>query len=44
VEIDPTTFVGLEAVPAAVEHLQGGKSMGKVVVKVGDGGDARARL
>lgn len=47
VEIDPTSFTGLEAVPAAVAHLQGGGSIGKVVVKVGVGGDGsapRARL
>jgi NADPH:quinone reductase-like Zn-dependent oxidoreductase len=34
VEIDPTPFKGLEAVPRAVAHLQGGTSMGKVVVDV----------
>ena len=34
VEIDPTPFKGLEAVPRAVAHLQGGTSMGKVVVGV----------
>lgn len=53
VEIDPAPFTGLEAVPAAVAHLQGGKSLGKVVVDVRSGGGggegpqpggARARL
>ena len=34
IEIDPTPFVGLEAVPSAVAHLQGGNSIGKVVVDV----------
>ena len=33
-EIDPTRFAGLEAVNDAVAHLQGGKSIGKVVVDV----------
>lgn len=32
VELDPSTFVGLEAVFDAVEHLQSGKSIGKVYV------------
>jgi NADPH:quinone reductase-like Zn-dependent oxidoreductase/short-subunit dehydrogenase involved in D-alanine esterification of teichoic acids len=32
VELDPSRFVGLEAVFDAVEHLQSGKSMGKVYV------------
>lgn len=32
VELDPSTFVGLEAVFDAVDHLQSGKSMGKVYV------------
>jgi NADPH:quinone reductase-like Zn-dependent oxidoreductase/short-subunit dehydrogenase involved in D-alanine esterification of teichoic acids len=34
VELDPSRFVGLEAVFDAVEHLQSGKSMGKVFVTV----------
>ena len=34
IEIDPTSFKGLEAVSRAVAHLQGGTSMGKVVVDV----------
>ena len=33
-EIDPTRFAGLEAVNDAVAHLQGGKSIGKVVADV----------
>jgi NADPH-dependent curcumin reductase CurA len=33
VQIDPTEFVGLDAVPNAVEYLHSGKSLGKVVVK-----------
>lgn len=32
--VDPTPFVGLEDVPAAVEHLLSGKNLGKVVVKL----------
>ena len=32
VEMDPSKFVGLEAVFDAVDHLQSGKSMGKVYV------------
>ena len=31
--VDDTTFVGLESVPAAVEHLQSGRNWGKVVVQ-----------
>lgn len=34
VEIDPTPFVGLESTARAVAHLQGGRSIGKVVVDV----------
>lgn len=34
VAIDPTPFLGLEAVPAAVEHLARGRSQGKVVVRI----------
>ena len=34
VEIDKEQFVGIESVPAAVQHLQGGKSSGKVVVRL----------
>jgi NADPH:quinone reductase-like Zn-dependent oxidoreductase/short-subunit dehydrogenase involved in D-alanine esterification of teichoic acids len=34
VEIDPSPFKGLEDVSRAVAHLQGGTSMGKVVVDV----------
>ena len=33
VSIDPAAFEGLEAVPDAVEHLHGGKNVGKVVVR-----------
>jgi NADPH-dependent curcumin reductase CurA len=32
--VDPVEFVGLGAVPAAVERLQSGASSGKVVVQV----------
>lgn len=32
-EIDPTPFVGIEAIPDAVEHLQNGKNAGKVIVQ-----------
>jgi NADPH-dependent curcumin reductase CurA len=32
--VDPVTFVGLEDVPAAVQHLVSGKNIGKVVVKL----------
>lgn len=32
--VDPEPFVGLEAVPAAVEHLLSGKNLGKVVVRL----------
>ncbi len=31
--VDPTPFVGLEAAPDAVEHLLGGRNLGKVVVR-----------
>jgi NADPH:quinone reductase-like Zn-dependent oxidoreductase len=34
VAVDPTPFVGLEAVAAAVEHLHSGRSVGKVVVRL----------
>ena len=34
IEIDPTPFKGLDSVCRAVAHLQGGTSMGKVVVDV----------
>lgn len=34
ISIDPTRFVGLNAVPEAVDHLQAGKSVGKVVVQI----------
>ena len=44
VEIDPTSFIGLEAVPRAVEHLQSGKSMGKVAVMISEGSGARSKL
>lgn len=32
--VDPTPFVGLASAADAVEHLQGGKSIGKVVLQV----------
>ncbi|MDG2242989.1 MAG: zinc-binding dehydrogenase [Rhodospirillaceae bacterium] len=32
--VDPVRFVGLEDVPAAVQHLLSGKNLGKVVVKL----------
>ncbi|NKB43923.1 MAG: zinc-binding dehydrogenase [Alphaproteobacteria bacterium] len=32
--VDPVPFVGLEDVPAAVNHLLSGKNLGKVVVKL----------
>lgn len=32
--VDPVPFVGLEDVPAAVQHLLSGKNLGKVVVKL----------
>ncbi len=32
--VDPVEFIGLEDVPAAVEHLLSGKNLGKVVVKL----------
>lgn len=31
--VDPTPFVGIDAVPDAVEHLQTGKNAGKVIVR-----------
>lgn len=34
VAIDPVQFRGLESVPDAVDHLQAGKSLGKVVVTI----------
>ncbi|KAL4437515.1 hypothetical protein ABPG77_003496 [Micractinium sp. CCAP 211/92] len=34
VEMDPRRFVGLESVPDAVEHLQSGRSVGKVFVLI----------
>lgn len=33
-QMDPRRFVGLEAVPDAVEHLQSGRSLGKVFVQL----------
>lgn len=43
--MDPKRFVGLEAVPDAVEWLQSGQSVGKVYVQVAlQLPDARARL
>jgi len=36
VQLDPKQFLGLESVPDAVEHLQSGASVGKVVVQVAD--------
>ena len=44
VEIDPTPFVGLESTARAVAHLQGGKSIGKVVVDVAANRNAREGL
>jgi hypothetical protein len=38
IAIDDATFEGVEAVPDAVEHLQSGESMGKVVVRFPGGG------
>lgn len=32
--VDPTPFVGVEAVPDAVEHLLSGRNLGKVVVRL----------
>ena len=32
--IDPVPFEGIDAVPAAVNHLQSGASSGKVVVRI----------
>lgn len=32
--MDPRRFVGLESVPDAVEHLQSGRSVGKVFVQI----------
>jgi NADPH-dependent curcumin reductase CurA len=40
-EIDPTPFAGMEAVNDAVAHLQGGKSIGKVVVDVSSPGSSQ---
>eukprot|EP00884_Botryococcus_braunii_P008635 jgi/Botrbrau1/17773/Bobra.0127s0028.1 len=34
IALDPTPFRGLESVPDAVEYLQSGKSLGKVVVQI----------
>ncbi|MEQ8507640.1 MAG: zinc-binding dehydrogenase [Rhodospirillaceae bacterium] len=34
--VDPVSFVGLEDVPGAVQHLLSGKNLGKVVVKLED--------
>ncbi len=34
VSIDPIRFVGIEAVPDAVDRLYSGKSVGKVVVQL----------
>ena len=44
--MDPRRFVGLEAVPDAVDHLQSGSSVGKVFVQLADppASAARARL
>lgn len=36
VAVDPSRFVGLESVAAAVAHLHSGKSMGKVVVRLSE--------
>lgn len=33
---DPRVFVGVEAASDAVEHLQGGTSVGKVVLQVAE--------
>ena len=33
--VDETPFEGLESVPAAVEHMLSGTTIGKVVVKIG---------
>jgi NADPH-dependent curcumin reductase CurA len=45
IEIDPTPFVGLESVTHAVNHLQSGTSIGKVVVDVSrKGGRGFSRL
>lgn len=32
--VDDTPFEGLEAVPAAIEHMLSGTTIGKVVVKI----------
>lgn len=46
--MDPKRFVGLEAVPDAVEWLQSGKSLGKVYVQLPSQlpatGSARSKL
>ncbi|CAI7783883.1 unnamed protein product [Closterium sp. NIES-54] len=39
VALDPTPFKGLPAVPSAVEHLQAGSSVGKVVVEISPSGN-----
>lgn len=52
VQMDPRRFVGLESVAAAVEHLQSGRSVGKVYVQLAappaggssGGGSPKARL
>lgn len=33
-QMDPRRFSGLESVPDAVEHLQSGRSLGKVAVQL----------
>jgi hypothetical protein len=44
VEIDPSPFKGLEDVSRAVAHLQGGTSMGKVVVDVRSSAKIASRM
>jgi NADPH-dependent curcumin reductase CurA len=34
--VDSTPFHGVEAVPAAVEHLLSGRNLGKVVVRIAE--------
>jgi NADPH-dependent curcumin reductase CurA len=36
VMVDPHPFIGLEAVPDAVEYLMTGRNTGKIVIRIGD--------
>lgn len=42
--IDKRAFYGMHAVPAAVEHLQSGRSFGKVVVHIGSASTRLSKL